>query len=208
MLTTRQATTALLAVAAGVSMMTPGAFAQSRFQTPDGHQTIGPSEMPQQPSLNEEFSHNANNKVVPNAEPDVPGVPGFVGSKGGALRNPGIIQERQRTPGMAGQQQQSIPSDVGKNTNTAPKSNATAPGGNDQPGALVLPQGESSTVRNGPMEPISPWARAALAFWLLLMFGAMTIIAVALTIAKRQDIDEHDGHLIDADYREPIQPSI
>jgi hypothetical protein len=182
-----------------ISPATP-AFAQGKFQSPDGRQTIAPSDMPQQPTLNEEFSRRAKGNTIPEPTgPDWGGVHNInLGSSGNSPDKSGAvpqgpIQEHRNQP----QNQQT------KAPNLPNEAPTTAPGGPSSPGALVLPQGEPSTVRTGPIEPVPVWTRVILAIWVLFMAGVTTVVAIALTAVKNREIDELGGHLIRPDYQEP-----
>jgi hypothetical protein len=72
---------ALIVSSMSLFLMTgQSAHAQYRFQTADGHQTVAPSDMPQQPSMAEEFMTKSNmmNNSSPQPSLDLPGTPGVV----------------------------------------------------------------------------------------------------------------------------------
>jgi hypothetical protein len=185
---------ALLAVTAGLLAIAPSASAQYQYETPDGHQLVGPSEMPQQPSLNEEFG-NATGKTVPNAAPDIPGVPGIQAGTAAATQSPTT------KPGLIG----APPNQKGpaQNKNTAPQSTATTPGATAEPGSIVLPQGEASTVRVGPVEHITVAQRVLMGAWMVLLLVVLAVISVATYVNNRRDENLYqEGHEIDEGRRE------
>lgn len=154
------------------------AHAQYKLQTPDGHQTVAPSDMPQQPTLPEEFQKNASRgsrSIAPSVGVDMPGMPSVTPLNESRL-----------------------------STHTASSQNGvTAPGQPPQPGSLVLPDGVSSSTRIGPVNPTPFWERAALATFLMIQFAAVLIIAVVLQRTKVvKDAEFQGGHIIDEDHVE------
>jgi len=207
---------ALLAATAGTLALAPKAAAQFRYETPDGHQTIGSSQMLQQPSLNEEFS-KATGKTIPNAAPGVPGLPNIQSASTGnppsaVPAKPGLIgtqNQSNQTQGSQSGTNANMQKAQSQNKNTAPQSNATAPGGTAQPGAIILPQGEASTVRVGPVEHITLAQRAFMAAWLILQFVVISVVAVVATVNAMRDRARYQGgHAIREDYRDPLRTGV
>jgi hypothetical protein len=188
-----------------IGVSTQPALSQSKMQTPGGHQTVAPSDMPQQPSITEELQNKSKmyTKTAPSPVLDQPGMPTFQPSNEKLSKGP-IVTPRQAQNGAAKPGMPQNKSQVKGNPVLTPGSEATAPGGTPQPGALVMPQGEPSTVRVGPMEPTPIWARAILGVVLLFQFLMMSIIGVALHINKTRNDDLYQGgKIINEDYREP-----
>lgn len=171
--------TKMVVVAASLLLLSETAgFAQSQLQTPDGRQTVAPSDMPQQPSLNEEFSDPSkiNQKTTPSTGIDMPGLPTF----------------NDPNAGQKPRNQHTILNDE-------------APGGSPDVGAITYPNGVPSTVRIGPMEEVPMWQRVLLGAFLLLQLAVMVIAAVVLQAKKiRDDNRFNDGHIIQRDYKEPL----
>jgi hypothetical protein len=165
------------------------AGAQMRLQTPRGDQTVAPSQMPQQPTLNEEFANPSkiNRKVSPPVTgPDMPGMPGIEGPGNKPVQAPGMIQNGEDATNSNMKQQPT--SGNGQPTVNTPRT-----------GGMVLPQGLPTSVRIGPVEPVPVWQRAALALFLTLELVVLGLVGVALTLFKNRDVDEHDGHIINPD---------
>jgi hypothetical protein len=170
-------------------------FAQSRMQTPRGDQTVAPSQMPQQPSLNEDFANPSkiNQKVQPPVTgPDMPGIPGVEGPGRKPVTGPGMIQNGNgEMNGPLNMKQQPAGAN-GQPTAETPRT-----------GGMVLPQGIPSSVRIGPVEPVPMWQRAALAFWMTINLVVLLMVAVGMTLMKKRDVDEYGGHIIHPDTTDP-----
>lgn len=171
----------------------PSALAQSLLQTPSGRQTVAPSDMPQQPTLNEDFANPSkmNSRTIPPAGPDMPGVPGIEPPGRKATTGPGMIQN--------GSGEMSAPLRM-KTSNDAIGTVETP-----RTGGIVLPEGIPSSVRIGPMEPVPMWQRAALGFWLALQLVVLCVVATAMHFVKARHDDEYQGgHMINRDHTEPL----
>lgn len=179
-------------LAAGVMLLVadPSALAQQRLQTPDGRQTVAPSDMPQQPTLNEDFANPSkqNQRVSPpSVGVDMPGMPGVETPGRKATTPPGIIRNEgvgQGEPTLM----QPAPQDA-RGTVASPRT-----------GGTVLPQGVPSSVRIGPVEPVPVWQRAALAIWLTAQLAVLVILGVIMQLNKRRNEDLYQGgSIIDRD---------
>lgn len=190
----------LVAVTLGLSLFAadPSALAQQRLQTPEGRQTVAPSDMPQQPTLNEDFANPSkqNTMVVPPAGGSArPGIPGIESPGRKATTGPGMIKNGNMDERVGPVQMQPQPAQPGQQ----PTVNTPRTGG------IVLPEGIPSSVRIGPVEPVPIWERAMLALFLTVNLAVISIIAVAMQIHKRHYEDEFQhGHTINPDYREPL----
>jgi hypothetical protein len=171
------------------------ANAQSRLQTPRGDQTVAPSQMPQQPTLNEDFANptKINQKTTPPVTgPDMGGIPGIEPPGRKATQGPGMIRN--------GNGDMSAPQNM--------KQMPATPNGQPQAqtprtGGIVLPQGVPSSVRVGPVEPVPVWQRALLAIWLTIQLAVLIVLGAALTLFKQRDEDLHGGHIIDPQTTNP-----
>lgn len=171
------------------------AVAQMQMQTPRGDQTVAPSQMPQQPTLGEDFANPSkiNQKVSPPVTgPDMGGTPGIEPPGRKPTQGPGIIQNLKDITAPLTTRQQGPVNAVGQPTAETPRT-----------GGLVLPQGVPTSVRIGPMQPIPLWQRAALALFLTLELFVLAVVAVALTLMKKHDIEQHRGHLINPETTNP-----
>lgn len=188
---------ALVVSSMSVFLMTvQSAQAQFKFQRADGHQTVAPSDMPQQPSMSEEFTTKSNmmNNSTPQSSLDLPGTPGVVNSAPNVQTPIGKIQDNQQARQA---------NNTGGSSSQLPQSHATTPGQAPTPGSLVYPNGMSSATRIGPVEPTSMWTRFALAAFLMIQFAAMTIVAIVLQRkTTRHEIEYQGGHIIDEGHKE------
>jgi hypothetical protein len=184
-------------VAASLMVLSAGlpANAQSRLQTPRGDQTVAPSQMPQQPSLNEDFANptKINGKTMPPVNgPDLGGLPGVEVPGRKATQGPGMIKNG------TGDASSPMPmKEVPRAQNGQPIQATPRTGG------MVLPQGVPTSVRVGPVEPVPVWQRALLAIWLTIQLAVLIVLGAALTIFKRRDEDLHGGHIIDPQTTNP-----
>lgn len=164
------------------------ANAQSRLQTPRGDQTVAPSDMPQQPTLNEDFANPSkiNEKVVPPVTgPDMGGIPGIELPGRKETQGPGMIQN--------GHGDMSAPQNM--------KPTEATPGGQPQAetprtGGVVLPQGIPTSVRIGPVEPVPAWQRVLLGVWLVLQLGVLIVLGAVMAGFRKRTEERHGGHVI------------
>lgn len=184
-------------VAASLMVLSAGlpANAQSRMQTPRGDQTVAPSKMPQQPTLNEDFANPSkiNQKTTPPVTgPDMGGIPGIEMPGRKATQGPGMIQngkgDMTSTPNM--KQMPATP-------NGQPQAATPRTGG------IVSPEGIPSSVRIGPVEPVPIWQRALLAIWLTVQLAVLIVLGAALSLFKTRDQERHGGHIIDPQTTNP-----
>jgi hypothetical protein len=170
-------------------------FAQSRLQTPRGDQTVEPSQMPQQPSLNEDFANPSkiNQNTIPRqGGPDQAGIPGVEGPGRKATTGPGMIMNGKGDMSTNAPMKQQQVGSNGKPIADTPRT-----------GGMVLNQGIPTSVRIGPVEPVPIWQRAALAFWMTLQLVVLGVVAVAMTLMKGRDVADHGGHIIHPDTTDP-----
>lgn len=152
-----------------VAMITAGtgspASAQTRGTDAQGRQTIGPSEIPQQPSLKDEL-----------ANPRITG--GARSSENLTIDQPGMVD----MPGARTSTQTEL-------------DNPSLPHTEQPSDSLVMPPGIPTDVRIGPVEPTPPWERAVLAGILIFQLIITVLWAVTAYIAKaRADRLERAGH--------------
>jgi hypothetical protein len=180
----------IISAAFALTLSQPGVVAQSRLQTPEGRQTVAPSDMPQQPTLSEEFGKKSKvdlKAVPPSVGIDQPGVP--------AIQHPPVPAEesRHRVP----------PGTVTGTGAAVPQIGPTVPGVRPSTGEIVYPEGIPSSVRIGALEPTPFWQRAVLGAALLLQFFVLCIVGFAVYRGKVVHDDRFQGgKIIDEDYRE------
>lgn len=170
-------------------------FGQMELQTPRGDQTVAPSQMPQQPTLGEDFANPSkiNEKVSPPVTgPDMGGTPGIEPPGRKPTQGPGIIQNSKDITAPLQTRQQGPVNAVGQPTAETPRT-----------GGLVLPQGVPTSVRIGPIRPVPLWQRVALAFFLTVELVVLAVVALALTLMKKRDVEGRGGHLINPETTNP-----
>jgi hypothetical protein len=157
------------------------ASAQTRGTDAQGRQTIGPSEIPQQPMLKDEL---ANPRITGGARSNDVHTNDFPGMTTG-----GRVVDM---PGARTSTQQEL-----ENPNL-PKT--------EQPGdSLTMPPGIPTDVRIGPVEPTPDWERAVMAGILIFQLIITVLWGITAYIAKaRADRLEKGGHYIEAGRKEEL----
>ncbi len=165
---------ALLAIALVTMTAGQGAIGQNPQLTPEGSQTPAPSQMPQQPTLEQEYANPSNQNLrvsPPSVGVDMPGTPG--------VELPG--RKAKTGPGGTGTDNQV----------QTPRT-----------GGIVYPQGIPSSVRIGPVHQTPLWQRGLLATWLTLQLLVLLAVAIALQIFQSRFEKEHGGHIINPETTE------
>ena len=151
------------------------ADAQSRGTDSQGRQTIGPSEIPQQPMLQDEL-----------ANPRITG--GARSSENTTIDQPGIVD----MPGARTSTQQDL-------------ENPSLPHTEQPGDSIVMPPGIPTDVRIGPVEPTPNWERAVLAGILIFQLIITVLWGITAYIAKaRADRLEKGGHYIEVGRKEEL----
>lgn len=188
----------LIAASVAFAVSDPLALAQQRLQTPDGRQTVAPSDMPQQPTLSEDFANPTKineRSGSPSVGVDMPGLPGIETPGRKPVQGPGTIMNAQPDPNDPVRMREA-PAD--------PRGTVETP----RTGGIVLPQGVPSSVRIGPVYEVPMWQRAALGFWLALQLVVLMAVAVTMQIFKRRSEDEHQGgSIIDRQTTSAVGPN-